>query len=314
MKIAVVHTCTLPAAVEAVLYREFDARRVPMRGNPDFLAQLGTPDALVVAPGDPCTAANLAALPASVKLLASYSVGVDHIDRAAAAARGLPVTNTPDVLTDATADVAMLLLLGAMRGATAAQRLIYTRTWGPWAPDQVFGHDLRGRTLGLHGFGRIAEAVAHRARAFGMHVIAHARSRERADAAGVPFVADLGEFLRRSEVLSLHSPLTAETRGFLNAERIAQLPAGAVVINTGRGELVVDDALIDALRSGRLAAAGLDVFTGEPNPDPRYLELANVFLLPHIGSATAETREAMGMRVVDNLRAFALGKPLPFPV
>jgi phosphoglycerate dehydrogenase-like enzyme len=147
-----------------------------------------------------------------------------------------------------------------------------------------------------------------------MDVIAHARSRERADAEGVPFVSDLAEFLGRSQVLSLHAPLTADTRGFLSANRIALLPPDAVVINTGRGELVVDDDLISALQSGRLAAAGLDVFTGEPNPDPRYLELPNAFLLPHIGSATAETRDAMGMRVIENLRAFARAQPLPFRV
>jgi lactate dehydrogenase-like 2-hydroxyacid dehydrogenase len=240
-------------------------------------------------------------------------VGYDHIDVRAAAARKIAIANTPGVLTDATADVAMLLLLGASRRAYEAQQLVRTGAWAKMSSGaRLLGWDCAGKVLGIFGMGRIGQAVALRARAFGMKIHYSNRNPLPREVAGdAVFHESPQDLLRGSQFLSLHAPSTPETHHFLNAENIALLPAGAIVINAARGGLVDDGALIAALKTGHVAAAGLDVFEGEPNINPEYVGLANTFLLPHIGSATLETNTAMGMLALDNIDAVLAGKPAP---
>ena len=266
-------------------------------------------DAILCTVGDPIGAELINKLPGSIKMLATFSAGFNHIDIRAAQARGIVVTNTPDVLTDATADVAMLLILGAARRASEGDRIVRQRAWTGWSPTHMMGTHLGGKRLGIMGMGRIGEAVAVRAQAFGMEVhYANRRGRRSAALPNAVLHPDADSLLLVADILSLHAPSTPDTRHWLNRERIQKLPPGAIVVNTARGDLVDDEALIEALRSGRLAAAGLDVFDGEPTVNPGYLALENTFLLPHLGSATQETRVAMGMRAADNLDAFFAGR------
>lgn len=266
-------------------------------------------DGMLVTTTENYNASLLEALPASVRIIATFSVGYDHIDAPAAAARGITVTNTPDVLTDATADIALLLMLGAARGANWGERMVREATWTSWAPTHPLGHDVTGRKLGILGMGRIGQAVAKRARGFDMQIHYHKRSRLPEELEqGAVYHDTLEGMLNESEFLSINCASTPDTRGLINAETIAMMPDGAVLVNTARGDIVDDDALIAAIESGKLAAAGLDVFAGEPAIDERYRSLKNTFLLPHIGSATQGTRSAMGMRAVDNLDAFFAGK------
>ncbi len=252
------------------------------------------------------------ALAKGVRIIACFSVGFEHVDLAAAARRGIIVTNTPDVLTDATAEIAMLLLLAAGRRAHEGQDLLRSGRWKGWAPTQLLGARLAGRRLGIFGMGRIGRAVATRARAFGMKIHYHNRKRlpenQERDAT---FHPDSDSLLKVSDFLSLHCPLTPETHHFLDKRRLALLPGGAVVVNTARGPVVDDQALISALRSGRVAAAGLDVYENEPDIATGYFGLNNVCLLPHLGSATTDTRNAMGFKALDNLDAFFAGKEPP---
>lgn len=301
----------LPQEVEARAAQAFDV--VFNRGDipfddADWAA--ADADALLVTVTDELGPARIASLSPRVRILANFGAGTSHIDSDAARARGIAVTNTPDVLTDATADIAMLLLLGAARRAGEGEALMRARRWTGWTPTHLLGRHLGGRRLGVFGMGRIGTATASRAAAFGMEVHYHGR-RARDDLPfAATFHADPDEFLPVCDCISLHAALTAATDGWLNAARIARLPAGAIVVNTGRGELVDDDALVAALRDGHVAAAGLDVFRGEPAFDARYADLPNTFLLPHLGSATTSTRIAMGMRALDNLDAFfADGEP-----
>ncbi len=260
---------------------------------------------------DRIDAAIIASLPDNVRLLANFGVGVSHIDLDAVHARGIAVSNTPDVLTDATADIAMLLLLGTARRASEGEAMMRAQAWRGWAPTAMLGTHLHGKTLGIYGMGRIGEAMAMRAAAFGMNIVYHGR-RARTDLAfAADFIADPADFWPRCQFLSLHAPLTDGTRGLIHQHVIGQLPPGAIIINTARGELIDDDALIAALGTGRIAGAGLDVFTGEPAFDPRYAALPNTFLLPHLGSATLETRTAMGLRAIANAAAFFAGEAMP---
>lgn len=250
-------------------------------------------------------------LPDSIRVIATFSVGFEHIDLEAARERSIIVTNTPGVLTDATADIALLLLLGASRRVREGAEMIKDG-WSGWTPTQLMGLGLQGKRLGILGMGDIGRAVAMRARAFGMDV--HYHNRQQLDAnleQGAVFHPALENLLGVSDFLSLHCPLTAETKHLLNADRIALLPENPVVVNTARGPVVDDAALIQALKSGRVAAAGLDVFEGEPAINPGYFDCPNAFLLPHLGSATVETRNAMGFRALDNLDAFFAGKTPP---
>jgi lactate dehydrogenase-like 2-hydroxyacid dehydrogenase len=304
-------TRKLPAAVEQRASRDYRARLNPA-DQPYDAAGLVT--AASGAEGILCTTTDridralIDLAPAGVRIIATFSVGFEHIDLDAARARGIVVTNTPDVLTDATADVALLLILGAARRASEGERLIRENRWTGWTPTQLLGRHVGGKRIGILGMGRIGRAVAERARAFGMIIHYHNRKRLSAELEqGAVFHETPESLLPVSDILSLHSPLTAETRHFIDAKRIALLPAGAIVVNTARGGVIKDSDLIAALASGRLAAAGLDVFDGEPELHPGYRSLPNTFLLPHLGSATRETREAMGFRALDNLDAFFAG-------
>ena len=316
MKPRILVTRKLPAPVEARILKIFEAQLNPDDALMDaetLLARLEGCDGALMSPTERFPAAMIEALPASCRILASFSVGVDHVDLAAAARRGLTISNTPDVLTDATADIAVLLILGAMRAAWSAQTSLRAGEWGHWAPTGYLGKDLKGARLGIVGMGRIGQATARRAMAFGMKVSYWNRRPVAlpADLAALPWERDLDALFAGCDVISLHTPATPETENMVDRRRIGLMPQGAVLVNTARGSLVDDDALIEALTTGRLFAAGLDVFRGEPALDPRYKTLPNAYLLPHIGSATHETRAAMGHKAVDNLEAFFKGEAIP---
>lgn len=246
------------------------------------------------------------------RIVANFGVGVNHIDLAAAAATGVIVTNTPDVLTDDTADLAILLMLSVLRRAGEGERELRTGRWTGWRPTHLLGTRLSGKTLGVVGFGRIGAAVAQRARdGFGMRVYAWTRSPAKAAVRGVTRVSMLEELLANSDVVSLHVPATAATRHLIGAPQLAKMRPGAVLVNTARGDIVDEHALVQALERGQIGGAGLDVFEAEPKVHPGLLQRDDVVLLPHIGSATRETRESMGMRALANLVAFFSGNPPP---
>ncbi|NYZ11399.1 D-glycerate dehydrogenase [Azospirillum sp. RWY-5-1] len=308
-------TRRLPDAVEERAARDYDAKLNPddSSRSGDALVSLATDaDGILCCPAEKLTVDVIRALPDSVRILATFSVGTDHIDLTAARERGIVVTNTPDVLTDATADVALLLMLGAARRASEGERMVRTGGWPGWNPTQLLGTHLGGKRLGIVGMGRIGQAVAARARAFGMAIHYSNRRRLPPDQElGAIYHADADAMLAEADVLSLHFPATPETRHWLNAERIARLPKGAVVVNTARGTAVEDEALIAAVKAGHVAAIGLDVFENEPNLHSGYRALDRAFLLPHLGSATVETRNAMGFKALDNLDAFFAGREPP---
>lgn len=303
-------TRRLPAAVEAEASRDFDAR---LTASDTPIADVTGPaqgaDAVLCCPGDAFTAEVIAALPASVKVIGTFSVGHDHINIEAARARGITVCNTPDVLSVATAECAMLLILAAARRAGEGERLIRAGRWDGWAPTQLLGTQVSGRKLGIFGLGRIGRELARMARGFGM--VIHYRDQVRLPPdleQGAVFHDNDESFLPECEVLSLHAPGGGGTRHWLDARRVAMLPKGAVVANAARGSLTDDEALIAALRNGHVAAAGLDVYNDEPRLHPDYLTLENVVLLPHLGSATVETRDAMGRLVLSGIRAVLAGR------
>jgi glyoxylate reductase len=302
----------LPPAVEAALTDRFVASLgddETIYSADEIVGLAEGCDALVVTLLEKLTADVIARLPERVRMVATCSVGTDHIDLAAAKRRGLIVTNTPGAVVEATADIAFLLILGATRRASEGEAMVRGDTWPGFRPTQLLGMGLQGRRLGLVGFGGIGQAVARRALAFGMEVHWHGpRPKAGPDLPKATFHARLEDLLAVSDVLSLHAPSGPETRNLVNAETLALLPPGAVVINTARGDLVDDEALIAALKGGRLMAAGLDVYRGEPAIDPRYRTLKNVFLLPHLGTATLETRTGMGMLCVENLEAYFEGR------
>ncbi len=303
-------TRRLPQAIEARAARDYQARLTasdtPMT---DVVAQAAGANAVICCPGDVFDAALIGALPESVKVIATFSVGYDHVDVAAAKARGIAVCNTPDVLSVATAECAMLLILAAARRAGEGERMIRAGNWLGWAPTQLMGTQVSGRRLGIFGFGRIGRELAKMARGFGMAIHYHDVARLPPELEGDAVFHPTEEtFLPVCDVLSLHAPGGAGTRHWLNADRIARLPKGAVVANAARGTLVDDIALVAALTSGQVAAAGLDVYDGEPRVNPGYLGLENVVLLPHLGSATTETRDAMGHLALDGIDAVLAGR------
>ena len=311
-KPVLVVTRRLPPAVEARASRDYDARLnavdAPLLGEA-LLARADGAAALLCCPADRLDAATIAALPGSVRVIGTFSAGYDHIDLPAARARGIPVVNTPDVLSVATAECAMLLILAAARRAGEGERLVRSGGWTGWAPTQLLGAQVSGRRLGILGMGRIGRELARMAGAFGMAV--HYRNRTRLppeQEAGAAFHASDKSFLAASDVLSLHAPGGGNTHHWLNRERIALLPPGAIIANAARGTLVDDAALIAALHTGHVAAAGLDVYEGEPRLHPGYLALENVVLLPHLGSATREVRDAMGMAALDGIDAVLAGR------
>lgn len=311
-KAVILVTRKLPAAVEARLSRDYSPIFNPedRRYSTDELLQKseGT-DAML-----PCHTENLSSeviekLPDSVKAIANFSVGVDHCDLNAAKKKGIIVTNTPDVLTDATAEIAMLCLLGAARRAGEGERLIRERKWNTWSPDFMVGTQVTGKRIGIIGMGRVGQVTARRARGFDMQV--HYYNRRRLPEAleqGAVFHESLSTLLPISDFLALHCPSTPETQDLVNEALIAQLPEGAILVNTARGNVIDEDALINALRSGRLRAAGLDVYKNEPAIREEFSQLENLFALPHVGSATHETRDAMGFRALDNLDAIFSGR------
>jgi glyoxylate reductase len=260
--------------------------------------------------------ADLLARAPRLRIVANAVIGYEHVDRDACRVRGIAVTNTPDVLTDATADLAMALILSAARELPRAERSLRAGEFHGWGFWDYLGADLSGKTLGIFGMGRIGRAVARRAAPFGMRVIYHSRTRLSAqdEAALAAEWVDFDGLIARSDVLSLHAPLTPQTRHAIDADSLRRMRPGAYLINTARGALVDEAALVDALRDGPLAGAGLDVYEREPVIHPGLLDLQNVTLLPHVGSATRETRTRMAMLAARNVHAVLTGNPPLTPV
>jgi lactate dehydrogenase-like 2-hydroxyacid dehydrogenase len=316
------HTVLIAAALPEPAIAEararFDARVEPLLAT-DIEGVLAALDAyqaraLVIGGRTKMPAEIVARVPRHVKIVATTSVGFDHIDIGAAKAAGLVVTNTPDVLTAATADIAMFLMLGALRRGREYLDIIAKGWRSRIGFDEMLGMEVGTRTLAIVGMGRIGQAVAHRARAFGMPVIYHNRNRLPPDQeAGATYYPSLDALLPHAQVLSLNAP-TAGSEPLIQARHLALLPRGAVLVNTGRGALVDEDAMIAALQSGHLAAAGLDVFRNEPDFDLRLRDLPNVFMTPHMGSATFETRMAMSLRALENVERVLGGEPPRDPV
>ena len=277
-------------------------------------AAVADADVLVPTLGDRIDAEVIASAGGRLGLIANFGAGTDHIDLAAAAGRGIVVTNTPGALTEDTADLAMSLILTVPRRFGAGEALLRRGEWKGWAPIDLLGRSLSGKSLGIIGMGRIGQALAKRARASGLSIHYHNRRRlpepiERELQA--TYWPELDAMLASVDIASLHCPATPETRNLIDERRLALLKPGAFIVNTARGDVVDEEALIAALRRGSLAGAGLDVYVGEPKVDPRLLELPNVTLLPHMGSATIETRTAMGEKVIANILAWASGETPP---
>ncbi len=308
-------TRKLPGAVLERAARDYMARineADEVYGPDELIARAEGCDAILTCSTEKFSAEVVERLPARVRAVATFSVGTEHLDLDAAKKRGLVMTNTPDVLTDSTADITMLVLLGAARRAYEGQRMLRHDKWVGWNPNQLLGVQVSGKKLGILGMGRIGRAVARRARGFDMAIHYHNRRRLAPDLElGATYHADAEELLGESEFLSINCPASPEMHHFLDARRIALLPKRAIVTTPARGPLIDDAALIAALESGRIAAAGLDVYEGEPSIHPGYRGLANTFLLPHMGSATLETRNAMGFKCLDNLDAFFAGQEPP---
>jgi len=304
-------TRLFPDDVLARAKRDYDAilnpADVAWQGN-DLIAQAEGMDGLMISSSNKFTPQVIDGLPDSVKILSTFSVGYEHVDLDAAQARGIIVTNTPDVLTEATADTAMMLLLNAARRAREALEMVSTGKWIGWKPTQLLGVQPSGRRLAILGMGRIGRAVAARARAFGMEIHYHNRNRLMPELElGATYHRTAEDLLRHADFLSINCEQTPETTKLINADRIELMPENAIIVNTARGGIIDDEALIAALKSGRVFAAGLDVYDGEPNLNAGYMDLNNAFLTPHFGSATVDTRNAMGFRALDNLDAFFRG-------
>ena len=308
----------MPDNVTARIERDYQATLNPddVIMSPDELVAAAAGHAGIICCGsEKFTAELIAKLPESVRIVSTFSVGYEHIDVDAAKSRGITVTNTPDVLTDATADIAMLCLLAAARRGSEGDRLVRSGQWDSWSTTMMLGIHLGGKRLGIYGMGRIGRALAQRARGFNMQIHYHNRSRlDPQIEQGAVFHDSAESLLPNCDFLSINAPSTPETLKFLNAQRIALLPHGAIVANTARGNMIDDDALIAALKSGQVAAAGLDVFDGEPDINKAYMALDNTFLLPHLGSATVEIRDAMGFCCLDNLDAFFAGRACLSPL
>jgi len=295
--------------VEAEIAEVFDASFEPtsepaqaiIRSDRDF-------DALLVSLDAPMPAEAIEALPESVRAIATYSVGTDHIDLVAARKRGIAVFNTPGVLSDSVAENAIFLMLGAARRATESIALIRDRKWPGWNPTQIVGVELSGRRLGILGLGDIGRRIATRAQALGMEILYCNRSRVADDEdRGFAFRASPEELIADADVFMIAAPSTSETRGLVDTELLLHARPGLILVNVARGDIVVDEALIEALSEGRVWAAGLDVFAGEPDVAPGYFDLPNVFMLPHIGSSTIEARLRMGRILIEALEAWRRG-------
>lgn len=305
-------TRRLSPEVEARAARAYEAVLNPgdrVFSRDELVAACQDVDAVLPCHSERFTAGVIAALPERLRMIANHSVGVDHVDLDAARARGIVVTNTPDVLSDATAEIAILCMLSAARRGAEGDRLVREGRWTTWSPSFMVGTQITGKRFGVLGMGRVGRVAAARARGFGMEIHYHnRRPLPPGDAQGAVWHDTPESLIAASDVLSLHCPATPETEGIMDEARIALMPRGSILVNTARGSLVDEDALVAALKTGHLFAAGLDVFRTEPGGNPALAALDNVFLLPHIGSATSETRIAMGYRALDNLDAFFAGQ------
>ncbi len=313
----VIVTRKLLPTVEARIAELFDAvlsaDDTPM-SREQLSAAMADADVLVPTVTDRIDRAMIETAGKRLGLIANFGAGIEHIDLAAARARKIIVTNTPGVFTDDTADMAMALIIAVPRRLKQGLQLLHEGRWQGWGPSGLLGHRLGGKVLGIVGMGRIGQAVAHRARGFGLDVVYHNRHRLPSaleNMLGARYEADLDAMLARADIVTLHCPASAESRGILDARRIAAMKPGAYIINTARGDLIDEEALIAALGDGRLGGAGLDVFAHEPAVDPRLLALPNVVAIPHLGSATVEGREASGERVIANIRFWADGHRPP---
>ena len=319
--VRVVVTRKMPAAVEAEIASRYDAlfNRTDVALTAEQMAQvLQQADVVITTVTDKWHPGIFDTTSIRTKLLANVGVGVNHIALEAARRAGIAVSNTPDVVTDDTADVAIALILMTMRRLGEGERHLRSGAWGGLRPTFMLGRTLRGKTLGIVGYGRIGRAVARIAHdAFGMHILWQAPRDPRVDdpatagPAGAQRVDTLDELLQRSDVVSLHCPATPETRHLINAETLAHMPEHAYLVNTARGDVVDEAALAFALKERRIAGAGLDVYEFEPSVTAELRDLENVVLLPHLGSATIETRTNMGMRALRNVDAFVAGAGLP---
>ena len=317
MKPKVVLTRKLPDVTETRMRELFDAELsahdIPL-GPEALVAAMQDTDVLVPTVTDKLTEAILAKAGSRLKLIASFGTGVDHIDLAAAKARGITITNTPGVLSEDTADVAMALILSVPRRLVEGDGRARSGKWTGWSPTGMLGHRINGKRLGIIGMGQIGQAIARRARGFGMSVHYHNRNAVHPAIEAeleATYWDDLDEMLRRMDIVSVNCPYTDATKGLVSAERLALMPEHAYLVNTARGEIVDEKALADALEAGSIAGAGLDVYADEPAIAQRLREHNNVVLLPHIGSATIEGRHAMGDKVIINIQTFLDGHTPP---
>jgi len=311
----VIVTRRWPEQVEHHLQEHYDVelntQDQPM-STAELKEALSRADALCPTVSDQISAEVLGAEPLRARILGNFGVGFNHIDVEAAKKRKLVVTNTPEVLTDCTADTAMTLMLMVARRAGEGERHVRTKSWAGWRPTHMLGTKVTGKTLGLIGFGRIARAMAHRAHfGFGMRILFHdpfPPPSEHANAVGAVPCASLEQVLEQADFVSLHCPGGKETYHLINAESLSLMKPTAFLINSARGDVIDQQALVEALKSGTIAGAALDVYEGEPAVPEALLGMENVVLFPHLGSATRDTRIAMGMRVAQNLKAFFAGK------
>jgi glyoxylate reductase len=300
MKYTVVLTAAFPRVARELLAGEFDVVEHPTeneRSEEDMITILSDADAAITLLTDPLTRRVLAANH-NLRIVANFAVGYNNVDVEAARELGIMVTNTPGVLTEATADLTMALILAVTRRLIEGDREVRLTARCEWEPLKLLGTSLQGKRLGIIGMGRIGTAVARRAAAFGMDIVHVSRG------SGTP----LGELLETSDIVSLHTPLTAATRHIINREALARMKAGAYIVNTSRGPLVDEEALCDALESGRLGGAALDVYENEPAVNPRLLKMDNVVIVPHIGSATQEARDAMARSAATDVYRFLKGQ------
>lgn len=313
----VVVTRELPDTVMNRLEALFDTRNNrgdwPM-SHDELAAAMAQADVLVPAVTDTIDAALIESAGDRLRLIANFGAGVNHIDLGAARRRGIIVTNTPGVLTEDTADMTMALIVSVPRRLAEGEKLVRSGQWSGWSPGGMLGYRIGGKALGIVGMGRIGQAVARRARAFGLSI--HYHNRHRLPAVleaqlGATWHPALDDMLGAIDILTIHTPLNADSRDLIDARRIGLLRPHVFVINASRGGILDEDALVDALEKGRLAGAGLDVWRHEPEIDPRLLALPNVVMTPHMGSATYEGRVASGERVIANIRMWADGHRPP---
>ncbi|MGH9256523.1 MAG: 2-hydroxyacid dehydrogenase [Vicinamibacterales bacterium] len=311
-KPAVLVTRKLPSAVEDRLRRDYQARLNPddrLYSKDELIERARGAQAILPCHTEHFSAEVFEGLPREVRIIANFSVGFDHVDIDAAKRKGIVVTNTPDVLSDATAELTMMLMIGAARRASEGEKLVRDGLWKDWSPAFMVGTQVTGKRLGILGMGRVGQVVARRAAGFDMTIHYHdVRRLPPEQEKGAILHETLEDMLPLCDVLTVHCNVTPATRGLMTARLFNLLPHGAIFVNAARGAIVDDDALVDALTSGRLRAAGIDAYNNEPRVDKRLVALPNTFLMPHIGSATAETRDAMGFRALDNLDAYFAGR------